>query len=177
LDSQTITKNVYLEKGLKRLQQTPEDRARHSGDTYVADLVEELLGYPRHVLTIDEQDQVIYHPVIHRLRGDIIRTLVLRLLPELLRLEASVLLEVRRHASDVRQVLEPPLHLTEQCLVELQVFLFHVIEAVTAVDEDHEDQHDVLEKSGCIDNDAHYRKNNHLKVKHVYEKSLIVLIG
>jgi len=79
-----------------------------------------------------------------------------------LRLEAAVLLEVGGKTGDVREILDSRLHLVEERLVEFEVLLFHVVETVAAVDEDHEHEHDVLKQGGRVDDDSHYCEYDNL---------------
>ena len=60
------------------------DRARHAGDADAADVLEQLARDARHVLVVDEEDEVVDEPVTARLVGHVVRDLVVRLLAELL---------------------------------------------------------------------------------------------
>ena len=73
--------------------------------------LEELARDARPVLVVDEEDEVVDEPVAGRLVGHVVRRLVVGLLAQLLRLEAAVLLQERRQARHLLQVLDTAFHL------------------------------------------------------------------
>ena len=95
---------------------------------------------------------------IHR---EIVRQLVVCLLAILARLEAEVLLQVRRQTGDLVEVADARLHLGEERLVQLQVLLRHVVERVIAVENDEEDERAVLEHLAGVGDDSHQREDGH----------------
>jgi len=94
----------------ERLDVAAVDGARDPGDAYLGDFVEELLRNARRVLAVDEQDEIVDHPVVERFLGHVVRTLVGCLLVELLSLEPAVLLQRRRQTGHLSRIYKLQFH-------------------------------------------------------------------
>jgi len=81
-----------LEEVFHSVKMTAVDRTRHAGHVDATDVLEQFARNARHVLVVDEKDEVVDEPVTRRFVGHVIWCLVVRLLALLLRLEAAIFL-------------------------------------------------------------------------------------
>ena len=147
---------------MRRLDEALVDGAGTSGHRDAAHVVEQLAGDARHVVVVDEEHQVVDEPLALHLGRQIVRLLVVCLLAVLARLEAEVLLQVRRQTGHLVEVGDARLHLGEERLVQLQVLLRHVVERVVAVEYDEEYQRAVFEHRAGVGDDSHQREDDDL---------------
>ena len=137
-------------------QQSAIDGSRDAGNSELAYVVEELTRNVRHVLVVDEKDEIVVPPAV-RTGSDIVHGGLA------CRLKSAVHLHRRRLVRRRRQLLlDARLHRCEECLVLFQVLLFDVLESVVAVDDEKDEQRDVRQKLSGVNDDAHHREDDDL---------------
>jgi len=103
-DEDKEDENDDLEEVLHGVQMTAVDRARHAGHVDATDVLEQFARNARHVLVVDEKDEVVDEPVTRRLVGHVVGCFVVRLLALLLRLEGAIFLQERRQTGHLLHV-------------------------------------------------------------------------